>query len=188
MPSSTLISHCLMFSCHLNQLLQANCPCEIQWTLYTAIPRSALICVCTQHSGSNMDPSLHSGGLRRFEKKRGRGGVGGKEGKRQLSFPFFPPCPPPLPRFFTLSRIYVEHQLDPGQNNMWCAHFDFYQYCLLFIHCKEHFLNVKPLKWSKLILQWCNQWRNSTLYWWSQVRFASSARNEWNYLKINNFS
>ena len=49
---------------------------------------------------------------------------------------------------------------------------------------KERSLNGKPLKWSNLILQRWNQWRNSKLF---ESR-SSSARNEWIFFEIYDFS
>ena len=62
-------------------------------------------------------------------------------------------------------------------NNMKCAHFN------TAIH-RKHFLHDKPLKQSNLILKQHSQQSNSKCY----GSLSSSARNEWNYLKFDNFS
>ena len=95
-----------MLSFQSNQLLQANCPCEIQCTLYTAIPRSALVSVCTQHSGSNMDPSLHSwlSTLIREKARKGRGG--GKRREKTAVFSLLSPLPSsPSSLFHSFSNL-----------------------------------------------------------------------------------
>ena len=103
----------IAWCCHFNQTNYCRLTAHVKYSALYIQQSQGVLSFLSVHSilAPTWTLACIAGCLRWFEKKRGRGGVGGKEGKRQLSFPFFPPCPPPLPRFFTLSRIYVEHQL-----------------------------------------------------------------------------